>query len=76
MSGLEALKALHADPLTGTIPAIAVTASAMAHDIKVGMDSGFLDYVTKPIHIGQFERRPLPHAGQRAHARRARRAAP
>ena len=54
MSGLEALKELHADPLTCDIPVVAVTASAMAHDITLGMDSGFLDYVTKPIHIAQL----------------------
>ena len=54
MSGLDALKVLRADPVTQAIPVIAVTASAMTRDIKVGMESGFLDYVTKPIDIAQF----------------------
>jgi CheY-like chemotaxis protein len=54
MNGIEALKVLRADPATAAIPVIAVTASAMPRDIKEGMESGFLDYVTKPIDVDQF----------------------
>jgi signal transduction histidine kinase/ActR/RegA family two-component response regulator len=54
MSGIEALKVLRADPATAAIPVIAVTASAMPRDIKVGMESGFFGYLTKPIDIEQF----------------------
>jgi signal transduction histidine kinase/CheY-like chemotaxis protein len=54
MGGIEALKVLRADPATAAIPVIAVTASAMPLDIKCGIESGFLSYVTKPIDIEQF----------------------
>ncbi len=54
MSGIDALKVLRADPATADIPVIAVSASAMSHDIAVAMSNGFFRYVAKPIDIAEF----------------------
>ncbi len=54
MSGIEVLKQLRADPLTASIPVIALTANAMPRDIERGMAAGFTRYLTKPIDIDKF----------------------
>lgn len=54
MSGLAALKTLKADPLTAHIPVAAVSAAAMADDIKHGLEAGFFAYLTKPLDIAQL----------------------
>jgi CheY-like chemotaxis protein len=54
MSGIDALKVLRADPATAGIPVIAVSASAMSHDIALAMSNGFYRYVAKPIDIAEF----------------------
>ena len=54
MSGIDALKVLRADPATADIPVIAVSASAMSHDIALAMSNGFFRYVAKPIDIAEF----------------------
>lgn len=54
ISGHDAQKILHSDPLTAHIPIIAVTANAMPRDIAKGIKEGFFRYVTKPIQINDF----------------------
>ena len=54
MNGIDALRALRADPKTGKIPVIAVTASVMQQDRKLIMDAGFDAYVGKPINLREF----------------------
>ncbi len=54
ISGIEALEMLRLDPATATIPVIAISANAMPHDIRRGMNAGFFQYLTKPINIDQF----------------------
>ena len=54
MSGIDALKVLRANPATAGIPVIAVSASAMSHDIALAMSNGFFRYVAKPIDIAEF----------------------
>jgi len=54
MSGLQALKILREDPLTAHIPVLAISANAMPHDIKKGLEAGFLRYITKPIDVNEF----------------------
>ena len=54
MSGLQALKRLREDPLTSHIPVLAISANAMPHDIRKGLDAGFFRYLTKPINVHQF----------------------
>ncbi len=51
MDGLAALVQLRADPTTKMIPVIAVTASAMPHDIQKIREAGFDTYQTKPIKV-------------------------
>ncbi len=54
MSGIQALKILREDPATAHIPVLAISANAMPHDIKKGLQVGFLRYITKPIDINEF----------------------
>jgi len=54
MSGIEALKILREDPATAHIPMLAISANAMPHDIRRGLDAGFLRYLTKPIKVSEF----------------------
>jgi len=54
ISGVQALKILRADPATAHIPVLAISANAMPHDIKVGMEAGFFRYLTKPIRVNEF----------------------
>jgi PAS domain S-box-containing protein len=56
MSGIQALKILREDPLTAHIPVLAISANAMPHDIKKGLEAGFLSYLTKPIKVNEFMR--------------------
>jgi signal transduction histidine kinase/ActR/RegA family two-component response regulator len=54
ISGIEAMRILRADPATAHIPIVALSANAMFHDIRNGLDSGFFRYLTKPIVVGEF----------------------
>jgi CheY-like chemotaxis protein len=54
ISGISALKILSEDPLTQHIPVIAISANAMLHDIKKGLEAGFFRYLTKPIKVAEF----------------------
>jgi len=54
ISGIEALKILRADPSTGHIPIIALSANAVPRDIERGLEAGFFSYLTKPIKVSQF----------------------
>ncbi len=49
MDGLEAVRRLRGDPLTATIPVVALTAQAMQGDEKAARVAGFSGYITKPI---------------------------
>jgi len=54
MSGIRALEILRQDPITEHIPVLAISANAMPHDIKKGLEAGFLRYLTKPIKVNEF----------------------
>jgi len=54
MNGIDALGVLRADPVTASIPVIAVTASVMQQDRKLITDAGFEAYVGKPINLKEF----------------------
>ena len=51
MTGIEALERLKASPATTNIPVIALTARASAKDKALGLEAGFVDYLTKPIDV-------------------------
>ena len=48
-SGLELVETLKADPDTKGIPIILLSAKAQTSDLKIGMEAGADDYVTKPF---------------------------
>ena len=54
LSGLDALKILREDPITAHIPVVALSANAMPHDIRKGLEAGFFRYLTKPINVNEF----------------------
>jgi PAS domain S-box-containing protein len=54
MSGLDALRALRADPVTKGIPVIALTAAASPRDRQRGTQAGFHSYVTKPVKVDEL----------------------
>jgi CheY-like chemotaxis protein/anti-sigma regulatory factor (Ser/Thr protein kinase) len=54
ISGIQALKILRDDPATTHIPVLAISANAMPHDIKRGLEAGFFGYLTKPIKVAEF----------------------
>ena len=54
ISGYQALKILHSDPVTAHIPVVALSANAMPRDIKKGLRAGFFRYITKPIMLTEF----------------------
>ena len=54
ISGIQALAILRDDPATAHIPVVAISANAMAHDIRKGLEAGFLRYLTKPIKVDDF----------------------
>jgi len=54
ISGIRALKILREDPLTQRIPVVAISANAMPHDLRRGLDAGFFRYLTKPIKVNAF----------------------
>ena len=54
ISGLQALKILHAEPATAHIPVLAISANAMPRDIEKGLAAGFFRYLTKPIKVNEF----------------------
>jgi two-component system cell cycle response regulator DivK len=54
MNGIDALKALRANPATAAIPVIAITASVMQQDRQQIMNAGFNGFIEKPINLRNF----------------------
>ena len=54
MNGIDALKALRAEPSTAGIPVIALTASVMQQDRQEIMRAGFDAFIEKPINLREF----------------------
>ena len=49
VSGLEVLRFMRREPDLANIPVILVSAKSMPSDIKIGMDAGASNYLTKPV---------------------------
>jgi signal transduction histidine kinase/CheY-like chemotaxis protein len=54
LSGIEAMKILHAGASTAHIPIIALSANAVPRDIEKSLEAGFFNYITKPIKVNEF----------------------
>jgi CheY-like chemotaxis protein len=54
LNGLEACKALRADPETRHIPIILVTTRGEAESLEQGYENGCNDYVTKPVNSAEL----------------------
>jgi two-component system, cell cycle response regulator DivK len=54
LNGFEATRALKADPATRSIPVIALTAYALAHDREQAQAAGCNDFESKPINFDQL----------------------
>ena len=54
ISGIDAMKILRAGARTAHIPIVALSANAVPRDIEHGLQSGFQDYITKPIKVSAF----------------------
>jgi two-component system cell cycle response regulator DivK len=54
MDGYQALKLLKGNPDTRDIPIVAMSSFAFDTDIERGKKAGFVEYVTKPVHIKSF----------------------
>jgi two-component system, cell cycle response regulator DivK len=57
MDGFEATSILKADPVTKSIPVIALTACAMQGDREKCREAGCSDYMTKPLDTRAFVKR-------------------
>jgi len=69
MDGLDATRAIRADPACRKLPIIAMTANAMKQDLDACLAAGMNDYVTKPIDRGALAatlRRWLPESARLA----------
>ena len=49
VSGLDAIRAIRADPALADLPVILLTARAHENDVETGLDAGADDYITKPF---------------------------
>ena len=49
VSGLDAIRAIRADPTLADLPVILLTARAQESDVETGFDAGADDYITKPF---------------------------
>ncbi len=54
LDGFQVLEILRDDPSVSRQPVVAITANAMASDVRQGMQAGFDDYLTKPLDVERF----------------------
>ena len=55
MDGLEATRRIRANPQTGHIPIVALTALAMSGDRELCFEAGVNDYLSKPLRLDQLQ---------------------
>jgi CheY-like chemotaxis protein len=52
MGGLEFFARLRADPRAGRVACVAVSANALAEELRAALDAGIDGYLTKPLDAG------------------------
>jgi PAS domain S-box-containing protein len=72
MDGFAVLEKLKETDWGKDIPAVAISANAMSHDIEKGKQAGFAEYLTKPLDVARFLEivetlLPGDAAGERTH---------
>lgn len=65
MTGFEVCRKLRADPETKEIPVIFLSAAADKNFVMEALESGAVDYITKPFHGPELLSRVDLHAGRR-----------
>ena len=51
VSGVQALALLRANPMTASIPVIALSSNAYLDEIRICLEAGFFCYLTKPFRL-------------------------
>ncbi|HEY8710072.1 MAG TPA: response regulator, partial [Burkholderiaceae bacterium] len=54
ISGMELLRHLKADPHTGGVPVVVVSADALASQIDAAFEAGCTHYLTKPMSVAEL----------------------
>jgi CheY-like chemotaxis protein len=65
LDGIEATRRLNRDPVTSSIPIVAVTASALGNSRQRSRDAGCVDYLVKPVRAQQLFGMLQTHLGAR-----------
>jgi response regulator of citrate/malate metabolism len=65
ISGIEVLRRLRADPTTGSVDVIAVTASREVDTVRAAMTGGVVHYLIKPFTLAAFQERLRGYAVHR-----------
>jgi len=65
LDGIEATRRLARDPVTSSIPIVAVTASALGNSRQRSRDAGCVDYLAKPVRAQQLFGMLQTHLGVR-----------
>lgn len=72
MDGFEACKALKADPVVAQVPVIFMTGLTETEHVVKALESGGVDYLTKPINIDELRARIRVHLSNARSAQSAR----
>lgn len=56
LDGWDATRILKSDPVTHTIPILALTAHTLPHERKRALDAGIDGYISKPIKVASFDK--------------------
>jgi DNA-binding response OmpR family regulator/DNA-binding CsgD family transcriptional regulator len=74
MDGFEACRALKADSSTNEVPVIFLTGLTDSSDVLKGLESGGVDYLTKPVNLDEMLARVQVHLSTAKRTKSARRA--